>query len=234
MRNQFDGLLNHTIFCLWTGEELLSENRIRALWSIIKNTGSPVVYVTANTVHNWILPDHPFHEGYKFLSSTHKSDYLRCYLMHHFGGGYTDIKMTTKNWYNFFERLQMSKTHMALGYRELPHGLPHLNTLENMHMQSSYADLIGLCAFIFKRQSIITKLWYDQLHQKLDTKLKDLMQHPAKINIDQKGLLLPDNTTSEYPLRWAEILGEILHPILFEYRNDLIQDEINPLFHSYR
>lgn len=40
----------------------------------------------------FILKDAPLHPSYSFLSGVHRSDYLRCYLMHHYGGGYSDIK----------------------------------------------------------------------------------------------------------------------------------------------
>lgn len=229
----FDGLHSHTLFCLWTGDEMMSENRLRSLWTIIKTTGCPVAFITKDTIAEWVIPEYPLHPAFPYLSSTHKADYLRCYLMHHFGGGYTDIKLTTKHWQPFFEQLAESDK-LALGYVELPHGIPHVQGELGDQLRQSHAELIGLCAFIFKKQSDLTKAWLDKTHALLDNKLEALQQHPAQHPLDQTGIVLPHGETSQYPLRWAELLGEIFHPLIFEYRHQLLQAPIEPIFGGYR
>lgn len=229
----FDGLRARAIFCLWTGDELMSENRLAALWSVFANTGCPVAFLTKRTIDAWVLPEHPLHPAWPHLSSTHKSDYLRCYLMHHFGGGYTDIKRTTRPWGGFFDRLASSdKT--ALGYRELAHGIPHLNGPLGDTVRAAHGELIGLCAFILKRRSPLTSAWLARVEAILDEKLDELRLHPACHPLDRNGITLPDGTPSPYPLRWAEILGEVFHPLIYDLRADLLQDAIEPVFANYR
>lgn len=232
--SDFNGLKARTIFCVWTGDELMSQNRLKALWSIFKNTACPIAFITKDTLPHWINPEHPLHPAYEYLSSTHKSDYLRCYLMHHYGGGYSDIKYTTSNWIPYFEQLELSADAMALGYSELAHGIPHLLGPEGTTIRAAHKELIGLCAFIFKPQSILSAIWYEKLHALLDQKLPLLQNHPGRFPLDQTGLQLPDGSISLYPLRWAEILGEILHPLLFRYKIQLIKAPIEPLFSEYR
>lgn len=234
MRKIFNGLASRTIFCLWTGPEIMSENRLKALWSIFKNTGRPVALITQNTLDQWVLPDYPLHPAYQYLSSTHKSDYLRCYLMHHYGGGYADIKHTTANWEPFFAQLEASSEQLALGYTELPNGMPHLNGTLGDEIREAHAELIGLCAFIFKANTELTQEWYNNLHSQLDNKFEMLKSHPGKFPLDQFGLILPDGSASSYPLRWAEILGEILHPLFYLHRKQLIKAPIHPEFFAYR
>ena len=229
----FNGLASRTIFCLWTGPEVMSENRLKALWSILKNTGRPVAFITQDTLDYWILPDHPLHPAYPYLSSTHKSDYLRCYLMHYYGGGYTDIKLTTAQWAPFFSQLE-SSPELALGYTELAHGIPHLQGAQGDEIRAAHKDLIGLCSFIFKRQTILTTAWHDQVNAILDLKLSLLKEYPAQHPLDQIGIILPDGKPSLYPLRWAEILGEILHPLFYLHRDMLIKSPIQPIFREYR
>ena len=45
----------------------------------------------------------PLHECFQYLSGIHKSDYLRGYIGHHWGGGYTDIKPYDTTWEGRFD-----------------------------------------------------------------------------------------------------------------------------------
>lgn len=232
--NNLNGVSSRIVFCLWTGSELMSQNRLQALWSLFKNTGRPVALVTQNTLAEWVLPYAPLHPAYQYLSSTHKSDYLRCYLMHHYGGGYSDIKFTETRWESFFVQLEHSQEALALGYTELAEGIPHLTGPQGDLIRQAHQEIIGLCAFIFKPNTDLTLTWYKRLHELLDQKLQLLEAQPGKFSLDQQGLILPNGQASLYPLRWAEILGEILHPLFYENRNKLIKAPIAPKFHSYR
>jgi len=234
MNPDWNGLTSRTVFCLWTGSEILSENRLKALWSIFNNTGRPVAFVTQETLNEWVVQGSPMHPAYPYLSSTHKSDYLRCYLMHHFGGGYSDIKQTTARWEPFFAQLEQSEDSLALGYTELPHGIPHVHGEFGDQIRAAHQELIGLCSFIFKPKTQLTTKWYEQLHDLLDQKFELLKDNPGKFPLDQTGLVLPDGSASSYPLRWAEILGEILHPLFYEFRDRLIKAPIAPKFRDYR
>ena len=158
LRN-FNGVHSRTLFCLWTGNELMSENRLKALWTIFKNTGRPVAFITKDTLPQWIHPEHPLHPAYEYLSSTHKSDYLRCYLMHLYGGGYADIKYTTVQWEPFFAQLETMVDQLALGYTELAHGMPHLLGAQGDQIRAAHQELIGLCALIFTPHTELTTAW---------------------------------------------------------------------------
>lgn len=229
----FDGLKSRTIFCAWTGDEILSENRLRALWSIFSNAGCPVVYLNPNTIGAWEKPGFPFHPAYRHMSSMHKADYLRTYLMHHYGGGYTDIKFTTKNWAPFFDDLEASDAH-ALGYPELLQGIPHMEGEVGDHMRSVHSELIGICSIICRKGSPFTANWLEHLHQRLDATFPVLERHPAQHPMDHAGVSLPDGTVSPYPFRWAAVGGEIFTPQVYAFREQIIKAPIEPIFGGYR
>lgn len=228
-----DALRSRVVFCLWTGNEIMSNNRLQAIWSIFSNVGCPVAFLNRGTIGEWVRPEFPLHPAFQYLSSVHKADYLRCYLMHHFGGGYTDIKLTSKTWGPFFDQLEASDK-LALGYTEVPHGIPHVEGEFGDLLRRSHAELIGLCAFIFKKNTVLTKEWLEQTDRLLDAKLPLLQQHPAQHPMDQTGVILPNGQASQYPLRWAELLGEIFHPLIYKHRKKLLLAPIEPYFGNYR
>lgn len=229
----FDALQSNTIFCMWTGTNPMSAQRINALWSIFNHTHCPVAFINHDSYKDWELEDAPFHPAFTHLSETHKSDYLRCYLMHHYGGGYTDLKLTHQSWIPLFEQFRNSNA-LALGYQEIPNGIPHVSGALGDEIRAHYSELIGLCAFIFKRRTALTTQWLELTHRVLDSKLEALKTHPAKHPQDQFGVLFDNQYPSPYPLRWAELLGEVFHPLIYAHKGDLMLANIAPIFHSYR
>jgi len=233
-RHMIDACAANITFCIWSDSNQMSNDRLRALFSIYQNIDAPVAFLNAQTLMGWQKPDAPFHEAFQYLSATHKADYLRVYLMHHFGGGYTDIKLTYKSWKPLFEQLNASEK-WGLGYQEIaPQGVAPVGGALELELKQNYQSLIGLCAFIFKRNTPFTQEWIDKTHAFLDEKLEGLKQNPARFPQDQRGITLPDGTQSLYPIKWTELLGNIFHPLILKYSTQIIQADIAPVFHSYR
>jgi hypothetical protein len=230
----FDGVANNTIFCTWTGDNPLTPNRINALFTIFSNTQCPVAFLNLNSLRRWEVAEEPFHPAFEFLSATHKSDYLRIYLMYHFGGGYTDIKITAKSWSGFFERLKNSSA-FGIGYTEIgPGGVAAKNTPEGMMLRTQYQHIIGCCAFIFKRKTEFTHELLRRQHQLMDEMLPSLKAFPARHPMDRLGLEFPDTKEiSRYPLPWS-FFGETFHPLVFEFKDHILHDDMLPVLHSYR
>jgi len=137
-------------------------------------------------------------------------------------------------WEKSFLQLENSEDCFALGYPELEHGMPHLQGPFGDQVRSVHKELIGLCAFIFKANTPLSSAWFVQLNEILDERLATLKANPGKFPLDQVDLPLPDGSGSKYPLRWAEILGEILHPLFYEHKEKLIKANIEPRFTEYR
>lgn len=225
---------SNIIFCTWMGSNPMSVNRIQALFSIFSNTGCPIAYINDSNLSNWFVAGNSFHPAYEFLSETHKADYLRVYLMHHYGGGYTDIKHTTKNWANYFDEFDRSDK-LCAGYTEIgPHGVAPVGGELEGKLKENFSNLIGLCAFIFRRRTPITRDWLDNTHKLLDEKLINLKENPSSHPQDRSGVVLPDGNVSKYPLRWTELLGDIFHPLIFNHKEDVLHIDMAPSFINYR
>jgi hypothetical protein len=222
------------VYCIWSGENEMSESRKSALLTIVKNIDCSVCLITSSNLCNFEVKNHPFHDAYVFLSETHKSDYLRAYLMHHYGGGYTDIKLTYKSWRPYFRYLRGRECDM-IGYPEIgPHGVAPVGGALEEQLRTNWRMLVGMCAFICRPKTKFTTTWMDRVHSVLDEKLSELKANPASWPQDAYGRMKPDGTSSLYPLSWTEILGDILHPLCFEYNEYIKQADMAPLFDNYR
>lgn len=209
------------IFVLWTGTNEMSPARKKGLESIRLHNDN-VVLVNKDNISDYITE--PLHPGYKYLSDVHKSDYLRCYLMHFHGGGYMDVKYCERSWLPVINTFSTSDK-MACGYREVSpnHVAPCDNSATQRLLAANYKKLIGMGAFIFKKQTAITSDWYYKVIDKMNEKYEALEQTPGNIRGDNAG----------YPLRWTELLGDILHPLCLKYGQYIMHDDrIKPNFNK--
>jgi len=76
------------VFVFWTGDNEITENRKRCLNVLHSKTGVEVELIKASELKQYEHPDYPYHPAYHYLSLNHRSDYLRCYFMHVYGGAY--------------------------------------------------------------------------------------------------------------------------------------------------
>ena len=206
-----------TIFCFWTGKNVMSRQREDCIVQLRNVSEANVVLVTDPTPY--ILSSDPLHPAYVYLSETHKADYLRTYFMHFYGGGYSDIKKTTGSWLPAFQQLEACTQWLA-GYPEVPHGgcEPY-----------NYKDLVGCCAFICKPQTPLTTEWYSGMLRVLDKNLLLLERFPATHPQDQS-----ETSNGKYPLAWTEILGRVFHAVCDKYKRHLLQTLPLSVFINYR
>jgi hypothetical protein len=204
----------------WTGENPLTEKRRENIYCL--QTVPQVKHVLV--MDKDIAKREDLHPAYPFLSQTHKADYLRMHYMHFFGGGYSDIKATTGSWKEAFELLKDSPDHWVNGYQEIgPHGVAHPQFAQH------FEDLIGLCAFIFKPNTPLTCAWRDQVHRLLDQKFPLLKLNPAQNPQD-----CAENDPQKYPIEWNEMLGRILHPLLYHFKDRILKTVPSCIFENYR
>lgn len=207
------------IYVFWTGKNKMSENRRRCLESIKSSCKVKVILITPDNLDKYILKDYPLHPGFEYLSLVHKSDYLRTYFMNFHGGGYTDIKQCDFDWNPYFKILE-DTNNWCIGYSEIPGG----SASTNEHIRNSYKELIGNGMYIFKKRTPLTEDWYRCLQTKMDEKYESLKQNPAVYPREFIGSTEYSENGSKYPLRWAEILGEIFHDVLYKYRENCLND----------
>lgn len=218
------------LFCFWTGDEVMSNDRSKAL-PTLSNTELKVIFLNKNNLFQWLLADVPLHPSYNYLSSVHKADYLRCYFMHNYGGGYSDIKVIEDSWLKSYYDL-IDSDYLANGYREI-------NCLETARGRGPISDIwlalnfykiIGCGAFIFKPNTPFTKEWFSSVNRILDEKYDLLKKYPAKSPRDFYGKKLDNARKSKYPLEWSEICGQVFHPLCLKYYKRMLKTLPTPDF----
>ena len=222
--NETLSVVPKTIYTFWTGTNPMSHNRINCLAQLRQVSEANVLLIDVNNFQDYILQIEPLHPAFPYLSETHKADYLRCYFMHFYGGGYTDIKYTTGSWTQAFEEMSTPLNNKTIcGYKEIgPHGVPV------PELRDQWELLIGGGCYICKPNTNFTKKWYNRMLTILDRKLDLLKANPSKYPQDCSE----DGTG--YPLAWQEILGKIFHQVCYEERDKVSQSLPILLFHSYR
>jgi hypothetical protein len=208
--------MENNIFCFWTGENNMSQNRKKSLKLLPIQTECKITFVTPDNLHTYIKKDNPLHPAYDYLSEVHKSDYLRIYFMKFYGGGYHDIKQATGSWVDSFSSLKKSDKQI-MGFAEGKYG-------PNKFFRRHWKKLIGTSAFICKKDSMITNDWYSKVVSLLDKKHEKLKKHPS---------MNPRDKTKEYPLFWSELLGNIFHEVLLSYPDQILNSLPRPVCKDY-
>ena len=219
IKNQENFAQAKNLFCFWTDDNPMSDVRKRCLQSL-PNTELNVQFIDKDSLNQWILNDYPFHPGYKFLSATHKSDYLRAYFMHHYGGGYSDIKYLDYSWLPAFNHLINSDNYIV-GYPEV--GIIGITRKKGLLFFIKHAlkvnKLIGCGAFICKPYTPFTELWMKNVHKIIDNKFDLLSIYPASEPLDYINMKLKDASRSKYPLNHSAFSGENFHPVCTKFLN---------------
>ena len=210
------------IFTFWTNETEITENRQNSLEYIELISQCEVILVTKDNLHEYILPSEPLHPAYKYLSETHRADYLRTYFMNFHGGGYSDIKKATGSWLKAFDELAASDKWIN-GYPEVEGGIAY------QPVNTFYKDLIGNGAYICKPNTPLTNEWYADMISLLDAKLEKLRLYPSTFPQDCSEV-----SEGKYPIGWAEMLGIIFHKVCYKYKDKLINTLPNPICYNYR
>ena len=136
--------------------------------------------------------------------------------MHHFGGGYADIKIysSDNNWDQCFDLINDHPEYDVIGAPEYAGG-----TFPQYRNPEILKKLVANGYFIVRPHSKFSTEWWNRVNKKLDERLEDAKKHPAEFPRDGGGL-----NKSKYPLRWAEVQGEIFHRLCYDVRNtDIVQ-----------
>jgi len=216
--------MERVIYCFWTGENTMSYQRKECLENLKTVTQCKVVCLFKDDIQQYILLEHPLHPGYKYLSETHKADYLRTYFMNFYGGGYSDIKRQSGSWVKSFDLLEQSDK-WIIGYAEDDEsciaGPPDIT--------KQWRYLIGNGAYICKPQTPLTQEWYSEMLKLLDERLPLLQKFPATFPQDRAEI-----SNGKYPIEWNEMLGRMFHRICCRYKYKILNTLPTPDFGNYR
>ena len=220
------GEVPRRIFTLWTGDGPLPEVRQRGL-DALQDTlhGIEVVLVTPENMHKWIVPGHDLHPAYQNLSLVHRSDYLRAYLLHHHGGGYSDVKAPNHHWGPAFEQLAHDDLWL-IGYPERStQWVAQLPRQLGRDLKRNYRIVPGGGSFVARADSTFTREWMAELERRLDYLGPLLEQHPGGVR----------NEVLEYPVSWNDLLAKIIHPLALKHHGRVaVREDLLPDLTNYR
>lgn len=215
------------IYCFWTGVNELTAARVRSLEHIRRvNPEFDVYLVTPTNLRDFELASDPIHPAYKYLSLVHRSDYLRAYFMHHYGGVYLDIKEFNGSWEDLLVRLNQAPDAWAAGPPELGaynvgSAFGKLGRDQRLH----YARQLQQGGFICKARSPFTEEWMAEVSRRLNY-FEDLL--PSRED-DVLG------NQPDYPISWYVIHGMVFGPLCLKYSERLIIDpSISVCLDGYR
>lgn len=222
-------MLQRNLYSFWVGHNNLemNENRINGLESIKNNCKVNFILITNENLSNYIIDNYPLHPGYEYLSDVHKADYLRTYFMHHYGGGYTDIKPCSWDWNPYFDQLESSDA-FGIGAPE-DEGELSVTVKQRVWLGQHWDKLMTNDLYIFKPNTEFTTKWYNNLLSIMDIKFNNLQKFPAKTSREAA-----DTVVTRYPIEWGEILLEIFHPLCYNYTDRLIKTMPYPITVDYR
>lgn len=238
--NDLDGIefingVPKVVFIFWFSHQdyipEFSARRFGALQSLITNINVPIIFITNENYNKWEIPEHPIHEGFKYLSGNHKSDYFRAYLLYHYGGGYHDIKWREKSWENEWEKFSNPNI-WIIGRRELKAEYIGYNPDKNEQwVQNEFQKLITMGWVISRPKNNYFGKLLKRIEEILTLKITELKLKSAPNSRCGIGNGCNEN---EYPLRWLEIMGEISHPLLLNYTEHIEYTLPDILYKTYK
>ena len=227
IKNNLDGIeivngVPKVVFIFWfSNTDYTPEftvRRFNALRSLVDNLKVPVIIITNDNLKCWEVPQYPIHEGFKYLSGNHKSDYLRAYILCHYGGGYHDIKWREKSWENEWDKF-LNPNIWVIGRRELKEDYIAYNPeKDEKWVQQEFNKLVTMGWVISKPYNEYIQTLINKINEKLDSKIEILKLKPAPKSRCGVGNGCEEN---EYTLRWLELMGEIFHPLLLNYTSHI-------------
>lgn len=200
--------LPRRVFVVWTGENQMTANRVRNFNRLREVIGVPVVLVTPATLQEWLVPGHPLHPAYKYLSLVHRSDYLRAYLMHHHGGGYIDLKAPIGSWEAAFDRAQADSTAWVSAYGEVNAKVSaRFPGPMGRDIALHWKQLAGPGAMIARSHTSFTGEWLREVERRLGSLAGRLAENPGDVRLGGSG----------YPVSWTDLLGKVYQPLQLKY-----------------
>ena len=213
------------VFICWFGIQI-SENRLHALNSLIKNINVPYILLTDENVYQYEKKDKPFHKSFPFLSGNHKSDYLRSYLLHYYGGGYHDVKYRNEGWIGQWDSFQDTNIWIKTRPERHPSWIGYdVDNPVTRKIQSKYKELGTMCWVICRPNTLYTKNLLNNIETRLDKHYENLKKNPSTKPggyYANKPFSKVEDVNTMYPLRWLEIMGEHFHLLMYTYKDHMI------------
>lgn len=220
------------VWTFWSGKAM-EGNRLLSFETIQNNIGVPVFLVTPQNWHQLEISSAPFHPAFQYLSVVHQSDYIRIYLLHHYGGAWHDIKATEVSFSACWEVFENPSVYM-IGRKESKNGPARVYDENGNWIPDFYKELISVTAWIGKGKTPLSEELFQKLHLLLDKNLEQLKKYPAKHSREralkgtnffsrnfEKAKNLFSGRQNNYPLAWT-VFGNLFHPLNLKYKENIV------------
>jgi hypothetical protein len=235
------------VWAFWFGRNM-SGARLNAWKSLKANIGVKVRLITERNLHYFNKPSWPMHPAISLkISKVHLGDYLRVYFMHHYGGGYHDIKphQRENSWDKAFDVLKDPNVWL-IGLQE---GGPGGVACDESYViglakcdsartrEEKMAAMIvsptetfnannGVCCSMIREswsKLVSNGIYIMRPRTNLTVEWLRNIEHHLTIKYPEiKKHPAPSqrccvDPQPPYPLRWAELHGEAFHPLQYKY-----------------
>jgi hypothetical protein len=235
-KKEFDLLENKhgvpkVIWCYWAGGPM-NESRAKSFDVLLANIGVTVCLVNKETVSDFVQNKNPLHPAFEYLSAVHQSDYLRAYLLHHYGGGWHDIKATLMNYDIVWDHFLDLNVYLV-GKPEVKGGPAQVFDREGRWMPDFWQELVSAIAWVGRPNTPLSLDLLKNMEAHLDANFELLKQnpgiHPREKKLESRNPLTRFFKTIEfrikgknpnYPLQWT-FFGNFFHPLNYLYKNNV-------------
>ncbi len=170
------------IWMAWTGNNPLPDILALCLESVRRHNAVDfeVIVVTPENLRQYVDP----HPAYDYLSLNHRADYLRCWLLHRYGGIYLDMD--------------------TVALRPLTDLYADLSSYDLVTYDGAiWGEVFGISVFgPTRRGSVLTQGWREAVESLLDRRHDDLIEyrrHYPGLGADCLG--------------WGEVCREQIQPV---------------------
>ena len=178
------------LWTCWTGTNEMPAY-LQMCFRIIQNFNADAFECVCVSPHNLASFLFDMHPAYGNLSYVNKANYLRCMLLHQYGGVYLD--MDTLCFAPLRDVIQILLKNEIVGYDESPWG-----------------EIWGVSIMMNQKNTLYTREWKKALHAVLDAKQHSLAEYRRNHMHD----LHKDS------LQWAEIITDIVLPLSQTIKKD--------------
>ncbi len=219
------------IWCYWEGPTMTG-NRKLSFSYLVQNIGVPVCLITPENISLFLKDQHPLPRTYFDLSIVHRSDYIRAYLLHHYGGGWHDVKATEVSYSNVWKDFEDTNIWMV-GRPEQPNGAARIYDAENRYMPDYYQNLIAVPSWVGRPNTPLSQQLLSGieniLNKHADTLKKYPSKHPRDKKITTKSPIIKllqvvkftyQGKSTKYPLEWT-LFGNVFHPCILQYQSHI-------------
>ena len=215
------------VWCYWEGPPMTGNRRLSFEY-LQAHIQVPICLITPDNLHHFIVEGHPLPRAFNQLSIVHRSDYIRAYLLHHYGGGWHDIKATEVSYEKVWEEFRNDAI-WIVGKREIAKGAAKIYNADGDFVPDHYQKLIAVPSWVGRPQ---TSLSADLLsgieaiiEQNADTLFMYPAKHPREKRISSRNPIKRlftiikfkyQKRSIHYPLDWT-LFGNVFHPAILKY-----------------